>query len=46
MDVLVAGVDDEASAERLKTLGCDLMQGAFISPPLETPEFLEKFRDA
>jgi EAL domain-containing protein (putative c-di-GMP-specific phosphodiesterase class I) len=38
-------VDDEASAERLKTLGCDLMQGAFISPPLETPEFLERFRD-
>ncbi|MGH8707003.1 MAG: EAL domain-containing protein, partial [Burkholderiales bacterium] len=45
MDVLVAGVDDEASAARLTTLGCDLMQGAFVSPPLETPEFMRKFRE-
>ena len=44
MDVLVAGVDDEASAARLETLGCDLMQGAFISPPLETTAFVDRFR--
>jgi len=45
MEVLVAGVDDEASAALLKPLGCDLMQGAVISAPLETPEFIEKFRE-
>lgn len=45
MDVLVAGVDDAASAERLQTLGCDLIQGAVISAPLETPEFMKKFRE-
>jgi diguanylate cyclase (GGDEF)-like protein len=44
MDVLVAGVDDEASAARLETLGCDLMQGAFIGRPLETGEFIKTFR--
>jgi diguanylate cyclase (GGDEF)-like protein len=45
MDVLVAGVDDAASAARLETLGCDLIQGAMTSAPLETPEFIEKFRE-
>jgi diguanylate cyclase (GGDEF)-like protein len=45
MDVLVAGVDDEESAARLQTLGCDLIQGAVISAPLETPEFMKKFRE-
>ncbi len=45
MEVLVAGVEDEASAERLKTLGCDLIQGAVIGPPLETPAFIDKFRE-
>jgi len=44
MDVLVAGVDDEASAARLETLGCDLMQGAFVGRPLETAEFIKAFR--
>lgn len=44
MEVLVAGVDDEASAELLKPLGCDLMQGKVIGAPLETPEFIRKFR--
>jgi len=44
MDVLVAGVDDEASAARLETLGCDLMQGTFIGRPLETAEFIKAFR--
>ena len=46
MEVLVAGVDDEASAARLQSLGCDLLQGAVIGPPLETPEFIEKFRES
>jgi len=45
MEVLVAGVDDEASAALLKPLGCDLMQGAVIGAPLETPEFIRKFRE-
>ena len=45
MDVLVAGVDDAESAARLQTLGCDLIQGAVISAPLETPAFMKKFRE-
>jgi diguanylate cyclase (GGDEF)-like protein len=45
MEVLLAGVDDEASEARLKPLGCDLMQGALIGAPLETPAFIEKFRE-
>jgi len=44
MEVLVAGVEDEASVERLQHLGCDLIQGAVISPPLESPAFIRKFR--
>ncbi|MEO8716797.1 MAG: GGDEF domain-containing phosphodiesterase [Burkholderiales bacterium] len=43
MEVLVAGVENEASAALLKPLGCDLMQGAVIGAPLETLEFIEKF---
>jgi diguanylate cyclase (GGDEF)-like protein len=44
LDVLVAGVDDEASAERLKPLGCEVLQGALIGAPLEAPAFIRKFR--
>ena len=44
MEVLVAGVDNEESVARLKPLGCDLIQGAVISKPLETLEFIRKFR--
>jgi diguanylate cyclase (GGDEF)-like protein len=45
MEVLVASVEDEESVARLQPLGCDLMQGAVIGAPLETPEFIEKFRE-
>jgi len=44
MEVLVAGVENEESVARLKTLGCDLIQGAVIGKPLETLEFIRKFR--
>jgi EAL domain-containing protein (putative c-di-GMP-specific phosphodiesterase class I) len=44
MEVLVAGVENEASMARLMPLGCDLLQGAVIGAPLETPEFIRKFR--
>jgi diguanylate cyclase (GGDEF)-like protein len=44
MEVLVAGVDDAASAERLQSLGCDLIQGAVVSAPLEAAEFIRSFR--
>jgi diguanylate cyclase (GGDEF)-like protein len=44
MEVLVAGVEDEASMARLMPLGCDLLQGAVIGAPLEAPEFIRKFR--
>jgi len=45
MEVLVAGVDDEASAALLKPLGCDLLQGAVVGAPLETPAFIQRFRE-
>jgi diguanylate cyclase (GGDEF)-like protein len=44
MEVLVAGVDDEASAAKLKPLGCDLLQGRMIGAPLETIEFIKTYR--
>ncbi|MEX2240099.1 MAG: GGDEF domain-containing phosphodiesterase, partial [Burkholderiales bacterium] len=44
MEVLVASVEDEETEARLKPLGCDLMQGAVIGKPLETLEFIRKFR--
>ena len=44
MEVLVAGVENEESVARLKPLGCDLIQGAVIGKPLETLEFIRKFR--
>jgi EAL domain-containing protein (putative c-di-GMP-specific phosphodiesterase class I) len=30
--------------EKLKTLGCDLLQGPHYSAPLGAPEFIKKFR--
>jgi diguanylate cyclase (GGDEF)-like protein len=44
MEVLVAGVDDEATAALLKPLGCDLLQGAVVGAPLEAPAFIKNFR--
>jgi EAL domain-containing protein (putative c-di-GMP-specific phosphodiesterase class I) len=32
--VVAEGVEDEATLERLRTLGCDMIQGFFLSRPL------------
>jgi EAL domain-containing protein (putative c-di-GMP-specific phosphodiesterase class I) len=32
--VVAEGVEDEATLERLRTLGCDIVQGFFLSRPL------------
>ena len=42
-EVVAAGVGDKAVADRLAALGCDCMQGAFVSPPLDAVRFVEKF---
>ena len=44
MEVLVAGVDDEATAAKLKPLGCDTLQGALIGAPLDAAAFAGQHR--
>jgi diguanylate cyclase (GGDEF)-like protein len=44
LEVLVASVESAAAVEKLKTLGCDLLQGPHYSAPLGAPEFIKKFR--
>ena len=34
LDVVAEGVEDEATLERLRALGCDIVQGYFLSRPL------------
>ncbi len=34
LDVVAEGVEDEATLERLRALGCDMVQGFFLSRPL------------
>lgn len=45
MEILVAGVEDEASAEKLKVLGCDTLQGSWVSPPREAHDLIRTFRE-
>jgi len=42
LEVIAEGVEDLITRERLKTLGCDLIQGYLVSPPLTLPEFIKK----
>lgn len=44
MEVLVAGVDDEATAAKLKPLGCDCVQGALVGAPLDAASFARRHR--
>jgi diguanylate cyclase (GGDEF)-like protein len=44
MEVLVAGVDDEATAAKLKPLGCDYLQGALVGAPLDAASFTRQHR--
>jgi EAL domain-containing protein (putative c-di-GMP-specific phosphodiesterase class I) len=43
---LAEGVESEAQCERLKGLGCDEMQGYYISPPLPADDFVAWSRQA
>jgi diguanylate cyclase (GGDEF)-like protein len=43
LDVVAVGVADEATAARLKELGCDYMQADFKGPALGPKEFVERF---
>jgi diguanylate cyclase (GGDEF)-like protein len=43
-EVLVAGVDDAASAAALKPLRCDMLQGRHFGDPLEASAFIKAHR--
>jgi diguanylate cyclase (GGDEF)-like protein len=38
LSVVAEGVEDEATLEQLKTLGCDIVQGFFLSRPMAAAE--------
>ena len=38
LHVVAEGVEDEATLERLRAMGCDLVQGYFLSRPLTAPD--------
>lgn len=40
LKVVAEGVEDKATADYLKTLGCDLIQGYYFSKPLSNDDFL------
>jgi len=44
LEVVVAGVEDEATKTLLKELRCDLAQGAAIGAPLDAAEFVKQHR--
>ena len=44
LEAVVAGVEDEATAARLKELRCDIVQGAFIGAPLDAAGFVKQHR--
>ncbi|MBX9961978.1 MAG: EAL domain-containing protein [Burkholderiales bacterium] len=41
LEVVAEGVEDHSGMEFLKRLGCDQVQGYYISKPLPTPQFVE-----
>jgi diguanylate cyclase (GGDEF)-like protein len=45
MKVIAEGVEDEGTLEQLASLGCDLIQGYFISRPLPADAFTEWMLD-
>ena len=44
--VAAGGVEDAETARVLGTLGCERIQGSYVSPPLTPQEVLEKFASA
>ncbi len=45
MEVTAEGVDDAMALSLLRIMGCDLLQGYYISPPLPLPEFIRFLGD-
>ena len=45
MEVTAEGVDDAMSLSLLRIMGCDLLQGYYISPPLPLAEFIHFLGD-
>jgi diguanylate cyclase (GGDEF)-like protein len=43
--VVAEGVEDEATLERLRTLGCDMVQGFFLSRPLAADQVVAWMRN-
>jgi diguanylate cyclase (GGDEF)-like protein len=44
MEVVAEGVEDRAALEYLRGLGCDAVQGFYLSPPLPAPDLLHWLR--
>lgn len=44
LDSIAEGIEDEASVQQLRDLGCGFGQGSFLSPPLEEKAFTELFQ--
>jgi diguanylate cyclase (GGDEF)-like protein len=44
LTVVAEGVDDEAVLERLRALGCDMVQGFHLSRPLSATDVIERFK--
>jgi len=44
LEVVISGVDDEATAARVKELRCDIMQGSFVGAPLDAAGFVKQHR--
>lgn len=43
LQVIASGVPDEATATRLKALGCDQLQADFMGPALDAEAFVQRF---
>jgi EAL domain-containing protein (putative c-di-GMP-specific phosphodiesterase class I) len=39
--VVAEGVEDQATADLLRDMGCDMIQGYLVTPPLPVDEFLD-----
>ncbi len=44
LEVVVAGVEDQATAMRLKELRCDIMQGPYVGASLDAADFVKHHR--
>ena len=46
LEVIAVGVENDHQLEILKELGCERAQGFFLSKPMQTDTFLERFGDS